>query len=154
MPLSLYPAVTESHKCNFCGHSNEIRSNYLLNVVIDNIQYDGFTGLEATITNYLKSEAEKCPVCNRHTMTISVKLHDYMNIDTYFWCEMQNYTCNLTEILIRIQAQNQFYELVGAVEQRRSHYVSYCRSLNNLWDKRDDQPENLTELGKIIYPSF
>lgn len=104
---------------------------------------DGFTKLENAVNNALVSNSNECDLCNL-CYNLNRKVGDFIcvNVEQYFRPDVapgrKQYECSVKDIPVEILVQNKKFVLVGAIEYASHHYITYCRNLKNIWDKRND----------------
>lgn len=106
-----------------------------------NVQEEGFKNLEEAINYEINVKGLLCRICNQKAKNSVIKLGPYLWLDVeYYFIQGlgYDYYCSLNDIPKLLLINNRKFYLSGAVQYVPGHYISFCRSINDKWDKRDD----------------
>lgn len=105
--------------------------------------HDLFSTLEERINAILIRENQICRTCKQYTCRVQLMISPAylcLNVESYFYVRRASdtNTCSLDEIPTTLRIGSTSYVLMGAAEHDRNHYVAQCRSLDNVWVRKDD----------------
>lgn len=157
-----YPSLTDNIYCNKCGYSKE-KIRQTISVQTQPILKEGIQFLQNSIQKVAQDQTVNCEHCQEKCAISKKIFSSYICIDIeYIYQSMLqraygfsgNIKSNLKDIPVHLIINNIRYVLSGVVqfiepkiEEGLGHYVAYCRSVNNNWEKRDDMCKKAEYIG-------
>jgi len=158
-----YPSLIEKIYCNKCEYNTE-KIRQTISVQTQPILKQGIQCLQDCIQKVVQDQIIYCKHCQEKCAISKKIFSSYVCIDIeYVYQSMLqraykfsgNITSNIRDIPIYLLINNVRYVLSGVVQfiepeiqEGLGHYIAYCRSLNNNWEKRDDMHKKTEYMGQ------
>ena len=143
--------LTETTTC-FMNCPTQVIQKYVIDCPCRGVWGNGFINLQNFVNSFLNQDGKMFGGCYHYSSKVRVILGPYVCIDvTEYFARVGNrdYRFLLKDIPTTLNLNLSDYVLVGAAAYKPGHYVAYCRSPSNIWDKRDD----MNHQGKRIFLS-